>query len=89
MFTKVFLMHNYKICDIAEMLREEFGELKLFLKAQPVQDHDTTTTGRLVKLYPEVHIDTYYTFLYNKVKLRVTKPLFVLVIKAIFNGEKQ
>ena len=32
-FTKVFLMHNYKICDIAEMLREEFEELKLFLKA--------------------------------------------------------
>ena len=71
------------------MLREEFGQLKLFLKAQPVQHHDTTTTGWFVKLHPEVHIDTYYTFLHNKVKLRVTKPLFALVIKAIFNREKQ
>jgi len=44
-FTKVFLMHNYKIYDIAEMLREEFSELKLFLKAQPMQHHDTTTIG--------------------------------------------
>jgi len=44
-FTKVFLMYNYKICDITEMLREEFGELKLFLKAQPVQHHNTTTIG--------------------------------------------
>jgi hypothetical protein len=88
-FTKVFLIHNYKIYDIAEILREEFRELKLFLKAQPVQHHDTTTIGWFVKLHPEVHIDIYYTFLHNKVKLQVTKLLFALVIKAIFNGEKQ
>ena len=35
-FTKVFLMHNYEIKDVAEMLKEEFGELMLFLKAQPI-----------------------------------------------------
>ena len=38
-------MHNYEIKDVAEMLKEEFGELKLFLKTQPVQYHDTTAMG--------------------------------------------
>ena len=31
-FTKVFLMHNYEIRDIVEMLKEEFSELKLYIK---------------------------------------------------------
>ena len=42
-----------------------------------------------VKLYPEVHIELYYNFFFIKVKLYVPKLLFTLVIKAIFNGEKQ
>ena len=70
------------------MLKEEFGKLKLFLKAQPVQYHDTATMGQFVKLPPEVHVESYYTFFYAKVKLRVPKPLFALVIKTIFNREK-
>ena len=44
MFTRVFLMNNYEIKDVAEILKEEFGELKLFLKAQPMQYYDTTIT---------------------------------------------
>ena len=48
-----------------------------------------STTGWFVKLHPEVHIDTYYKFFYNKVKLRVVKLKFALVVKFIFNGEKQ
>ena len=38
-FTRVLVMHNYPIADLAEMLKEEFGELKLFIKPQPVQYH--------------------------------------------------
>jgi len=86
-FTRVFLMHNYKIKDLAEMLKEEFGELKLFLK--PVQYHNTTIIKCFVKLHLEVYVESYYTFFYNKVKLCMPKPLFTLVIKAIFNREKQ
>ena len=85
---KVLFMHNYIIGDFAEMLKEEFSEIKLFLKSQPVQHHDTLTKGWFVKLHPEIHIETYYIFFYSKVKLRVVKPLFALVIKAIFNGGK-
>ena len=38
-------MHNYTIKNLAEMLKEEFSEIKLFLKPQLVQFHDTSTTG--------------------------------------------
>ena len=34
-------------------------------------------------------MESYYTFFYNKVKLCVPKSLFALIIKAIFNREKQ
>ena len=67
-------MHNYTIKDLAEILKEEFSEIKLFLKPQPVQFYDTLNTGWFVKLHPEVHVDTCYKFFYNKVKLRVVKP---------------
>ena len=56
------------------MLKEEFSEIKLFLKPQPVQFHNTSAIGWFVKLHSEVYIDTYYKFFYNKVKLRVVKP---------------
>ena len=82
-------MHNYKIKDVAEMLKKEFGELKLFLKAQPVQYHDATIMGQFAKLHLEVHVESYYDFFCNKVKLRAPKPLFDLIIKTIFNREKQ
>ena len=45
--------------------------------------------GWFAKLHPEVCVESYYNFFYNKVKLHVPKPLFALVIKAIFNREKQ
>ena len=88
MFTRVILMHNYKIKDVVEMLKEEFRELKLFLKAQPIQYYNTVIIGWFVKLHPEVFVELYYNFFHNKVKLHMPKPLFALVIKAIFNGEK-
>ena len=50
-------MHNYEIKDVAEMLKEEFRELKLFLKAQPMQYYDITIMGWFVKLHSEVHVE--------------------------------
>ena len=44
-YTKFYIMHNYLINDITEMLKEEFSELKLYMKPQPVQYHNTAITG--------------------------------------------
>ena len=30
--TKFYIMHNYPIVDITKMLKEEFSELKLYMK---------------------------------------------------------
>jgi len=49
-------MHNYTIEDFAEMLKEEFSEIKLYLKPQSVQHYDMTTTGWFIKLYLEIDV---------------------------------
>ena len=47
------------------------------------------TTEWFVKLHLEIYVETYYKFFYGKVKLKVVKPQFALVVKSIFNREKQ
>ena len=42
-FTRVLVIYNYLIVDLAEMLKEEFGKLKLFMKPQPIQYYATKT----------------------------------------------
>ena len=61
-------MHNYLIVDIAQMLKEEFSKLKLYMKPQLVQYHDTTTTDWFVKLHPKVEIPRLHRFLLVRVK---------------------
>ena len=85
----MLMMHDCAIEDFAEMLKEEFSEIKLFLKLQSVQHHETLTTGWFVKLHPDIHVETCYKLFHDKVKLKVVKPQFALVVKYVFNGEKQ
>ena len=80
-------MHNYLIVDIAEMLKEEFSELKLYIKLQLVQYYDTTTIGWFVKLHPKVEIPRLHKFLLVRVKQKVANLDFTLVVKEIFNGK--
>ena len=61
-------MHNYTIEDFTKILKEEFSKIKLFLKPQSVQYHDTTTTGQFIKLHSEIYVETYYKFFYSKVE---------------------
>ena len=78
-------MHNHPIEDILEMLREEFSKLKLHMKPQSVQYHNTTITGWFVKLNPEIDIQRLKKFLV-RVKHAVKDPEFALVVKDIFSG---
>ena len=89
MFSKVLVMHNHAIGDFAEMLKEVFSEIRLFLKPRSVQHHDALTTGWFVKLYPEIHVETCYKWFNDKVKLKVVELHFALVVKCIFNGENK
>ena len=82
------VMHNYPIADLAEMLKEEFGELKLCMKPKLVQCSNTSITSWFVKLYLEVDADRLYSFFLVRVKCSITKPEFTLVVKVIFNREK-
>ena len=44
-YTKYYVMHNYLVNDIVEILKKEFSKLKLYMKLQPVQYHDTAIMG--------------------------------------------
>ena len=85
---KFYVMHNYPTTDITEMLKEKFSKLKLYMKPQPLQYHDTTTVGQFVKLHPKVDIPRLYKFFLGRVKQRVDDLDFALVVKIIFNGKK-
>ena len=81
-------MHNHPISDIAEMLKEEFSELKLYMKPQPVQYYDIVTMSWFMKLYPKVDIPQLHKFFLVRVKRKVKDPDFVLVVKIIFSSAK-
>ena len=81
-------MHNYSITDIVEILKEEFSELKLYMKPQLVQYHDTTIIGWFVKLHPKADILRSHKFFLVRVKRKVDDLDFALVVKMIFNGKK-
>ena len=85
---KFYVMYNYPITDIAEMLKEEFSELKLYMKHQSIQYYDTTIVDWFVKLYPKVYIPRLHEFFLGRVKRKVDDLDFTLVIKIIFNSEK-
>ena len=65
---KFYVIHNYPITNIAEMLKEEFSELKLYMKPQSIQYYDTTMVSWFVKLYPKVDILRLHKFFLRKVK---------------------
>ena len=43
-------MCNYQNLDIAKILKEEFSELKLCMKPQPMKYYDTSVTSWFSKL---------------------------------------
>ena len=85
---KHYVVHNCPITDITEMLKEEFSELKLYMKPQPVQYHDTTNIGWFLELHPEVDIPRWHKYFLVRVKGKVDDLDFDLVVKVIFNGER-
>ena len=70
------------------MLKEEFSELKLYIKSQPVQYFDISTMEQFIKLHPEIDLDILYLFFVVHVKKHVAKADFVLIVKTIFSRAK-